>query len=241
MKKDFSKTAFTLIELIVSLMLVSVIILGVFAISVVFRDNNLDFGQRYLVKSETQATLNHVLNNLSLAVGDGTNINGDVNYGIMGAGVYGVCVHQAKNNNIINSSSDIWLCYNWYGPGTATTSSSGPNQIWYCTMPYNTSSPGGTYLGAWVFPPFVFAYDTNACNPSVNPYINSGPTYLGTAAGFEAYPPLYSNGQLSASVMIYNCIDDSSPTCQWLGISTNHNDYETEALGSVVSSQQGLP
>ena len=72
MKRIFSKTAFTLIELIVSSVLVSVVVLGIFSINSVLNNNNQDYGQRYLVKSETQATLNHILNNASLAVGSGT-------------------------------------------------------------------------------------------------------------------------------------------------------------------------
>ena len=63
MKRIYSKTALSLLELIIATALVSVIILGIFAINTVLSNNNIDYGQRYFVKSETQTTLNHILNN----------------------------------------------------------------------------------------------------------------------------------------------------------------------------------
>ena len=59
MKKIFSKTAYTLIELIVSLLLASFVVLGIYSIDQVLNNNAQDYGQRYLVKSGTQTTLNH--------------------------------------------------------------------------------------------------------------------------------------------------------------------------------------
>ena len=129
MKKNLSKTAFSLIELIVTSLLVIIVMLGAFSINSVLTNNNQDYGQRYSVKSVTQITLNHILNNASLAVGSGTADNyGNIDQGILwGAGnppeitngVYnnfnGVgdpnsfCIHQAANNNIVNVTRGILL------------------------------------------------------------------------------------------------------------------------------------
>ena len=154
MKKKLSKTAFSLLELIIASMLLIIVLLGIFSVNTVLNNNNVDYGQRYFVKSGTQTTLNHILNNASLAVGSGTidsNNNPDQGIEIGNAGVsndpnsYSFCIHQAANNNLINSPSDIWLCYTW-----------SPNyQINYCTFAYDSSQPnrgasscvGGSFLG----------------------------------------------------------------------------------------------
>lgn len=74
--KNSNIKAFTLIELIVSLMLVSIVLLGIFAISNVLTSNNLDYGQKNIVNVETQATLQNILNNAFLAIGDNTVVGG---------------------------------------------------------------------------------------------------------------------------------------------------------------------
>src|SRR5450631_3425882 len=112
MQKNSSKTAYTLIELIVSLLLVSVVVLGIFSINLVLNNNNQDYGQRYLVKSETQATLNHILNNASLAVGSGTTVGNQnvADQGIVSFTSNAVnqnfCVHQKPT-----TTTDTWACY----------------------------------------------------------------------------------------------------------------------------------
>ena len=72
MRIKTSKTAFTLVELIVSLVLVGIVLLGLASITTILGTSNQDYGQKYLVKADTQTTLNHILNNASLAVGSGT-------------------------------------------------------------------------------------------------------------------------------------------------------------------------
>ena len=54
MNKVFSKTAFTLMELIIALVLVGVILMSIVSINLVLNSNGTDYGQRYLVKSTTQ-------------------------------------------------------------------------------------------------------------------------------------------------------------------------------------------
>ena len=47
MKINISKTGFSLLELIIAAALVSVVILGIFAVNNVLTGNNQDYGQRY--------------------------------------------------------------------------------------------------------------------------------------------------------------------------------------------------
>ena len=100
-------------------------------------NNSQDYGQRYLVRSETQATLNHILKNASLAVGYGA-LAGNNEGIIIGAtnaslgDTNSFCIHQpnGNGNNLINyTGGDIWLCYSWSG-----------NQINWCAETY--SGPG---------------------------------------------------------------------------------------------------
>ena len=66
----FKITALTLIELIFATTLVSVVLVGLFSITSVLSTNSQDYGQKYLLASQTQATLNHILGNAALAVRD---------------------------------------------------------------------------------------------------------------------------------------------------------------------------
>ena len=172
MKKIFPKTAFSLIELLVALALVSIIVLGIFSINAVLNNNNQDYGQRYLIKSSTQTTLNQILGNAALAVGNGvadpnsaptanwpeTGIligsatngtglgNGDVN------NANSFCIHQDFPSNTLSDSAPNNPATN---PPAYTGSrwlcytyySSGADayQIWECAMPY---SEAAAYRGA---------------------------------------------------------------------------------------------
>jgi len=224
-----TKTAFTLIELIVSLTLVSVVVLGIFAINVVLNNNNQDYGQRYLVRSETQTALNHILNDASLAVGSGTNVG---NPSVLDQGIViwssganeNFCMHQ---NPTGAPGGDIWACYEWdntSGDGTY-------KQIWSCTMPYtlnpSTNNRGaltancsgtGSFLGT--------AYNvTNPVNGLIGPY----------------YSPS-TNPTIGFSITIQNCLNDSASTCNagGNGISSDPvNNPEVQVSGSVVPSQEG--
>ena len=225
MKKIFSKTAYTLIELIVSLMLASVVILGIYSVQEVLNSNNQDYGQRYLVRSETQLTLNHILNNASLAVGDGASTNGMLDLSILaGAGVppgvndaNSFCMHQAgtgdtpPGQNIINSAADIWLCYTW-SPATY--------QIYYCTMSFNAGA--SPYRGA-----------AAPCTSSSANY-----TFLGTAYSAPTIAFVGSTG--SFTVTLTNCLSNAAGSCSSTGTSTDQiNNPEVQISGSVFPGQEG--
>lgn len=110
----FKATGLTLIELIVTSMLVSVVLFGLFSVTNVLSNNSQDYGQRYLLASQTQATLNHILGNVALAVGSvGANTAIVLN---AGGDPNSFCVHQGPNSNILNNApEDIWLCYSFSG------------------------------------------------------------------------------------------------------------------------------
>jgi len=195
----FKTTALTLIELIVSSMLVSVVLFGLFSVTSVLSTNSQDYGQKYLLASQTQATLNHILGNAALAVRDNISsqdpgilipVPGDPN---------SFCIHQDINPGLSPASTvsnntpgvytdDRWLCY--------TLSN---NQIYYCAMAY---VPGGSPWGA------------ASCVPA-----NS--VFLGTAYGISApiitdppapvSSPSYTNPTFS--IIIQNCLNDSAATC----------------------------
>ncbi len=234
MKKILSKTGFTLIELIVSLMLVSVVVLGIFAINNVLSNNNQDYGQKYLVRSETQATLNHILNNASLAVGNTTtdpygNLEQGILIGAAGMGdANSFCVHQDMPPNPIDNapvnypssappdySNSRWLCYTWYPSTNPTT----PNQIFYCATPYNDSL---SYRGA------------ASCNGIANSQ------FLGTAYSIaNPAPPAFTN--VTFSITLQNCLNNSLSTCSSTGASTDPaNNPEVQVSGSVSTPQESM-
>ena len=239
--KDLKKSAFTLIELIVSLALVCIVILGVFAISNVLSNNNQDYGQRYLVRSETQATLNHILNNAALAAGslmgndEGILYNG--NQPAVFTDLNSFCIHQpgnynavtqvtTLNSNITNSTNDIWLCYEYYPPGDPNF----PNQIRWCTETYNigTADPRGA----------------KTCAASGNTT-----TFLGSADGITPAFTNASAGQLTFSITINNCLNDTTAagTCNGNGQSPGStpgvssdpvNNPEVSLSGSIIPTQE---
>jgi len=199
MERTFAKTGFTLIELIVSIVLVSIVILGIFAINNVLSNNNQDYGQRYLVKSQTQATLNHILNNVSLAVGSSIADNfGNPDIGILYGpslqAIDSLCIHQDPNQTPGNYSDDIWLCYTWYPPADPTY----PNQIVYCTFGYTPAAGNPSTRGA------------GRCTADKNP------TFLGTAYGTPANNLINTitfNNNNVFTITINNCLNDSAASC----------------------------
>lgn len=226
MKKIFLPTAITLIELIVATMLVTVVLFGLVSINLVLNNNNQDYGQRFLLNSQTQAVLTHILNNASLAVGTGTTDSfGNLDQGIL-IGQLGVgdpnsfCIHQDPNNTPGNYSDDIWFCYSW----TANYN------INYCTMPYNAA---GLNRGA------------ASCGSSGN--LTSGPTYLGTAFSMTNPVPTFSMNGLAAgnqmvfTITIQNCLNDLAASCTSAGTSTDPvNNPEVVKTGSAFPLQQGM-
>jgi len=247
MKNERSKTAFTLIELIVSTLLVAIVLLGIFSISMVLSNNSQDYGQRYLVTSETQITLNHILNNAALAVGslnpnDQAILIGGTNNLV---GPNGFCIHQAGTNpllstsnpvpgqNLIGSPSDIWLCYFWVAAS---------NEIEWCAEQYpaNAVTNPGTVpnpRGATRCPSAPVA------NLIPNPATGANITILGTAnTGFAALPPTFTSSasQLLFSITLQNCLNNSAASCNGggAGISSDPaNNPEVVVSGSITPSQ----
>lgn len=230
MKKIFFKTAYTLIELIISLVLASVVILGIFSINMVLNGNHQDYGQRYLVRSETQATLNHILNNATLAVGSGyPDSFGNADLGILsGAGnppgvgdANTFCIHQAANANISGSASALWLCYTWYPSGGTY-----PYQIMYCTFSYTAATANPSFRGAL------------PCSTISSPL--TGPTFLGTAYSNPA--PAFSTTTDNFSITIQNCLTNSAATCNASGVGISSdpvNNPEVQVSGSIFPPQEG--
>ena len=122
MKKIFAKIkGLTLIELIIASMLISLILFGVISTNTALNNTGHDSGQRASVTSQTQTTLNHILNNAAMAVGSSAPNNegiliGENNYGpsdLTGLGdTNSFCIHQSPGANILNNANeDLWLCY----------------------------------------------------------------------------------------------------------------------------------
>lgn len=209
----FKITALTLIELIFATTLVSVVLFGLFSITSVLSTNSQDYGQRYLLASQTQATLNHILGNASLAVRDNISsqdpgilisVSGDPNSFCMHQDISSLTPANTNPNNTPNNyTDDRWLCY--------TLSN---NQIYYCAYAYQ---PGPSPWGA------------ASCVPASS-------VFLGTAFSIT---PVYSNPTFS--VTMQNCLNDATPTpgtCSATGISADPvNNPEVTRAGSVATTQ----
>ncbi len=235
MKKNSSKTAITLIELIFALMLLSIVLLGIFAISNVLSNNNQDYGQRYLVRSETQTTLNNILNAASLAVGSGLCISAAgtsappcnspyvADQGILtglnvGGGYQTFCIHQNPTSLL---GGDTWVCYTF-----VPTSPTGP-YIYYCNVPYNLNDPSGNRgaAGTCSSPELVAGTAYSISNPSPPSFVAN---------------PL--TNQLQFTITIQNCLNDLNPpgTCSPSGTSIDPvNNPEVTVTGSVSPQQEG--
>jgi hypothetical protein len=254
MKKISSTTPITLIELIVSALLVAIVILGICSINMVLSNNNQDYGQRYLVKSESQLILNHILNNAALAVGTaGTDQFGNSNIGIEigpGSAQWGsaqidesICIHQAGKStpggqNLANWPFDIWACYTWYPLGDTDPS----YEIKYCAMPYVSSAITGDLRQAF-----------NCEFAPVPIPINGvrGPIVLGTSnTDFANNATFIANGtQLLFSLTIQNCLNNTALSCNGNGLipgltpghsSDEANNPEAKVSGSVVPAQESM-
>jgi hypothetical protein len=260
MKKLFSKTAFSLLELIITSVLVVFVILGIFAVNGVLSNNNQDYGQRYFVKSETQTTLNHILNNASMAIGSGTNVPAGASYvpdqGIL-VGTAGLGSGDPANNpNSFCIHQDIPISQPLDGakvnPSLNNPSSTPPNynnSRWLCYTLFTPSNlcPGSLancssyqiWYCAWGYDHSLSYRGANNCSGSSNPM------YLGTAFNIS---PSFSPTTGVFSVTLQNCLNDSETqnsllTCNGggSGISSDlTNNPESSLSGSVTPSQVGL-
>jgi prepilin-type N-terminal cleavage/methylation domain-containing protein len=162
-----SKRAFTLIELMVSLALVSIVLLGIFSINMVLSNNNIDYGQRYLVKSDTQNTLNHILNDASLATGSGITVGTppEVDKGILtaadGLTTDQICIHE-------DQAGDNWVCYKFDGAAF---------QISSCSKPYLLTGDATGKRGANAACAYTFVGTAKGITPT---FTNTGNQLLFT-------------------------------------------------------------
>ncbi len=189
----FKTTALTLIELIFATTLVSVVLVGLFSITSVLSTNSQDYGQKYLLASQTQATLNHILGNAALAVGSAsanpapivTNAGGDPN---------SFCIHQGPNNNILsNANEDLWLCYSLSG-----------YQISWCAVNYaNSPSSCSAAVAAGHLIGGTTVNFVGTAYGITSPIITDPPA--------PASSPSYTNPTFS--IIIENCLNDSAATC----------------------------
>ena len=248
MKINISKTGFSLLELIIAAALVSVVILGIFAVNNVLTGNNQDYGQRYLVKSVTQTTLNHILNNASEAIGSGTYIvNGASNFQDIGIlyGQTGVgnartfCFHQdisttlAGGKNIDNNppnSSPTAPPYTGALNNNPTrwlcytwylpTNVNYPYQIHYCTKTYDYTK---AYQGA------------GKCTGATS-------TYLGTAASNPVLSINFSTTTATGfNITINNCLNNSAGSCFAQSAPVDPvNNPQVSLSGNVFPAQEGM-
>ena len=261
MKRILNQSAFSLLELIIASVLVSVVILGILSVNNVLSNNNQDYGQRYLVKSNTQTTLNHILNNASLAIGSGTINNNQPDIGINDAtvsGTYGptsFCIHQdipptPTNGYTIDtmqpnnppsfppySTNSRWLCYTFFPPAAVAPAPYSPGEIIYCAMPYRSDLPSSAF---------------GAADCDTGPVASgAGPLYLGSAdqissSSNPSAPSFTSSGnQMLFSITITNCLDNSvaTGTCNSGGAGVSGdpvNNPEVQLSGSISPPQEGM-
>ena len=246
MKKILSKKALSLLELIIASVIVVIVVLGIFAINSVLSNNNQDYGQRYSVKSATQVTLNHILNNASKAIGSETiDSKNNLDEGILIGNEVGdpnsFCIHQdipilLPDNTTVNLTpgtppnyaNSRWLCYTWYPP----TDLNYPYQIRYCAM--------------------QFDYTNTKSNRGAAGPCGAGSLYLGTAYGTAIIGAFANNVSFNAtsgfSITIQNCLNNSEtinslPTCNGSGNGKSSdpvNNPEAQVSGSVFPSQEGM-
>jgi len=232
MKKLFIKKAFTLIELIVAAALVMVVVLGIFAVNNVLVNNQQDYGQRYLVNSETQSTLNHILNNASLAVGSGANDNEAILVGTTATPTdpTGIndpntfCIHQGPGSNILNNNNDIWLCYQFYPQADPNF----PDQINYCVEKYN---PVGDPRGASSCTAAIAA-------GNVVPIGVNNTTFLGSVNSIVS--TYTTTPQVLFTVTLQNCLNNTAGTCNNPnpGVSSDPvNNPEVKITGTAFPTQ----
>ncbi len=233
MKRIFSKTAFTLIELIVSGLLVTVVLFGIISIQMVLSNNNQDYGQRYLVKSQTQTTLNRILNDAALAVGSAANTGtpsvpdlGIVIGAQMGPGLNNnsFCMHQQPNG----SGSDIWACYKLDTNAASATY----QQVLYCNKTYNPNDATG-YRGS-----------NGACNPPSWQFLGTANSITQTAGTTLPSSPYFNtSGPLLFSINILNCLNNSASSCNGSGMGVSSDptgNPEVQLSGSVIPSQESM-
>jgi len=225
MKKINSNIGLSLVELILASVLVIIVIVGIVAINFALSNNNQDYGQRYLLKSETQATLNNILYNASLAIGS----LGDVGIGtiaspyvadqavLVGTQMGGsntvnpsFCIHQQQSISTPPYYNDIWMCYMLDN----TTGDVTYGQISYCNKTYTINDSAG-FRGA-----------SAACVG----------TYLGNGIGIT--PIFSSSSPLLFQMNIVNCYNNSATaTCSSTGSTDQVNNPSVSLTGSVIPMQ----
>jgi prepilin-type N-terminal cleavage/methylation domain-containing protein len=231
MIKISSKNGFSLIELIIAIVLLSVVLLGIFSINSVLNNNNQDYGQKFLIKSDTQNTLNHILNNVALAVGSVNPNDEAILIGTAGVGnANSFCIHQAGTTrggtNGVNSTSDIWLCYSWAA-----------SQINWCAETYSAGTdPRG-------------AASCAAASGAGHLIAGTSITFLGTAKSDFSNPApsfVINGAQLLFSISIENCLTNSATSCNGDGnypgltptiSSDSANNPEVVVSGSTIPMQ----
>lgn len=200
-------------------MLTVFVILGLSSVNNALSNNNQDYGQRYLVKSETQNTLNSVLSAAQDAVGSGTMLCTTDTRPFRPLGALpclspvadrGILIGKQMGNNNPQSfcvhqkpgGADQWACYNLQPD----------HQIMMCHKDYNLADQAG-YRGA-----------SAACSDL--------PVFVGSANSLEIN---FSNSQnqLSFSVTIKNSLNNDIS-------SDAENNPEVILTGGISPLQEGI-
>ena len=127
-----SEKALSLMELVLATGIIGIIIWGMTSSELVFYNNSKNYGSQYAVTSMTVATLNHIINNASKAVGsDGESDKGILTQTDLLQADPTFCIHQKPT-----SSTHQWYCYTQIG-----------TDIYGCIRPY-TASPIPPIRGA---------------------------------------------------------------------------------------------
>ena len=218
-----SQKAYTLLEVMVAFVIVSLVLLGIITTNTSMDTANRAMGLRYTLKADTQAILNHILQNAALAMGSASPGDEGIINGFQGAGGLSggnattFCIHQpgtnSGGNNIIANPTDIWLCYSYVAAN---------HTLFWCAETYAAGADPRT---------------ASACSTS-GTRIGAIRT-LGSVFSIQPVYTVYSaTGQSEFDVAITSCIDNAAATCQAGGTSTSPESNPEIQLSGTVNPLQ---
>ncbi len=246
--------SFTIIEILVASIVVSIILLGVITTSISLSNSARFSSGNYFVTQSTQSTLNHILKNAALAIGtpsnpgfvgmntlwdkddlgnpikapDGTVLEGNPPLSdLVGSGKPSTfCIHQ---NLSLNGSYNI-LNSNAYHRWLCYTLDTATKNIYWCARAYDVNNPPGTagYLSSQ--PANINHTGGAPCSTTDN--------LLGTATNISTSLSINAAGssqKVEFQVTIDNCLDPNGNVFGQCVAGGSNNPY-VQKTGTISPS-----